>query len=354
MPIHVVGIGARTPLGLRAGPAAAALRAGISAIGRHPFLVDRAGDMVPAALDAQLDPTWLGPQRLLAMLASALREACAPLETVADPGGLTLLLALREARSGVDASEVATLCAGIAQLKGLPWCVSNVEVIAGGHAGGIVALARAAALLDAGAATACLVAGVDSYFQGETIERLDANRRLVGSTSRSGFIPAEGAGCCLLMGAATCEQSGLEPLLLLGDVGVGHERVTVESTDLCFGEALSATVGEAVCSLRVAAEKVNQVICDINGERYRGEEWGFVCLRLGAWFDNPAGYLSPADCWGDMGAASGPLFVMLACEAHLRGYASGPRTLVWAGSDGGARAAALLDAGIRPLKARRG
>ena len=40
--------------------------------------------------------------------------------------------------------------------------------------------------------------------------------------------------------------------------------------------------------------------------------------------------------------ASGPLFVCLAAEAEARNYAKGPQTLVWASSEQGLRAAALL------------
>ena len=78
----------------------------------------------------------------------------------------------------------------------------------------------------------------------------------------------------------------------------------------------------------------------------RGEEWGFVCLRLPSLFDDPTGYHSPADSWGDMGAASIPLFGMLACEAALRGSARGPRTMIWASSERGLRGAVLLEAEV--------
>ena len=42
------------------------------------------------------------------------------------------------------------------------------------------------------------------------------------------------------------------------------------------------------------------------------------------YFDDPAAYDSPADCLGDMGAASGPLFAMLACRATVRRIRQGP------------------------------
>ena len=82
----------------------------------------------------------------------------------------------------------------------------------------------------------------------------------------------------------------------------------------------------------------------INGERYRGEEWGFVCLRLSNHFDDPIDYMSPADIWGDVGAASGALFIMLACQAAARGHAKGPRMMLWASSESGVRVAAVIEA----------
>jgi hypothetical protein len=36
-----------------------------------------------------------------------------------------------------------------------------------------------------------------------------------------------------------------------------------------------------------------------------------------------------------MGAASVPLFAMLACQLAMRGYVKGPRTMLWASSEGG-------------------
>ena len=106
---------------------------------------------------------------------------------------------------------------------------------------------------------------------------------------------------------------------------------------------MTAVVRSATANLELPGQAVTDIICDMNGERYRGEEWGFVCLRLPLQMTNPTAYISPADCWGDMGAASGPLFAMLACRASARKYANGPRSLVWASSEGGLRGAMLLE-----------
>ena len=114
-----------------------------------------------------------------------------------------------------------------------------------------------------------------------------------------------------------------------------------------MGVGLTTVVQKAVSDAALGDAAIKSVICDINGERYRGEEWGFVCLRLSRFFDDPTAYWSPADSWGDVGAASGPLFAMLAMQAAARGYAKGPHTLLWASSEGGLRAAAVLETDVK-------
>jgi len=58
-------------------------------------------------------------------------------------------------------------------------------------------------------------------------------------------------------------------------------------------------------------------MCDLNGERYRSTEYTYALLRTEELFvKTRVGH--PADCWGDVGAASGPLFASLALPAVAR------------------------------------
>jgi 3-oxoacyl-[acyl-carrier-protein] synthase-1 len=98
--IQIVGVGARTPVGLRAAPAAAAVRAGISGLGDHPYMVDGVGQPMPGALDAEIDPEVIGPERFLLLADSALREACEPLDNVRQHVAMPLYLGLPELRPG--------------------------------------------------------------------------------------------------------------------------------------------------------------------------------------------------------------------------------------------------------------
>lgn len=342
--VHIIATGARTPLGLRAASSAATLRAGISGMGEHPFMINQVGDPMPGALDARLDPAMMGPERLIALVETALREVCVPLTS--DSRGhyprLPVYLGLPELRPGFTEQDAEVVRSGLARIEGLPIEISRVNVSTEGHAAGLSALATATKQIQQGAFEACLVGGVDSYFQPDTMEWLDENRQLSGTVSRSGFVPGEGAGFCLLMAEHAWKRLGLSALASVLSVATGRETKLIKTSDICLGKGLTTTVKDAVSGLSLPNEMITDIICDVNGERYRGEEWGFVCLRLPQYFDDPTAYRSPADCWGDMGAASGPLFAMLACQAAVQDYAKGPRTLLWASSEGGLRVAAVI------------
>jgi 3-oxoacyl-[acyl-carrier-protein] synthase I len=342
--ISIVATGARTPLGLQSSATAAAVRAGISRLGHHPFMIDRLGDPMPGALDKQLDPGLMGPERLLTLAGSAMREVCEPLSTLrATRLRLPVYLALPELRPGFTEQDAEIVRAGLVRLEGLPIEISEVNVLRQGHAAGLSALATGTEKIQEGAFEVCLVGGVESYFQPDTMEWLDENRQLASVEARSAFVPGEGAAFCMLMTEAARKRFGLSPRALVREVAIDRESKLIKTSDTCLGAGLTAVVRRAVSGLVPPSETINAVICDINGERYRGEEWGFVCLRLSQYFDNPTAYDSPADCWGDMGAASGPLFAVLACQAAVRGYARGPRTLLWASSEAGLRGAAVLE-----------
>src|ERR1700674_1160451 len=311
---HIVATGARAPLGLHAAQSAASYRAGISGMREHPFMIDHAGDPMPGALDAKLDPSIVGPKRLLLLAETALREACAPLTSNghARQVRLPVYLGLPELRPGFSEEDADAVRSAISRVDGLPVEISKVSISATGHAAGLSLLAIATEQIHQGEIEACLAGGVDSYFQPDTMEWLDENRQLAGADSPSAFEPGEGAGFCLLMTEQARRRLGLSTLARLTSVAAGTEAKLIKTSDVCLGAGLTAVVQRAIGGLVLPSEMINAVICDINGERYRGEEWGFVCLRLSQHFDDPTAYWSPADCWGDVGAASCPLFAMLA------------------------------------------
>lgn len=339
--VVIIGCGGRTPLGFDRKSSAAAVRCGIDAIAEHPFMIDRFGEPMKVTRDANLDPGLAGPDRLAALAIPAAQEALAPLARLDMKPKIAVALNLGEKRPGHDETtgrKVAEQLHGT--LNGLIE-TDRVMYWLGGHAGGILAMEAAQRQIKENRTDMVLVGGVDSYLVAETLEWLDEIEQLHSEGNIYGFCPGEAAGFVLLARAETAYRLDLTPFLELVSVGSGYERNLIKTEDICLGEGLGAAFRAAAAPLS-DDEAIDHIICDMNGERYRGNEYGFAVLRNSGLFKDAAGFQSPADCWGDVGAASGPLYVGLLVEAELRGYATGPLSLIWASSEAGQRSAALL------------
>src|SRR5439155_24869641 len=90
----------------------------------------------------------------------------------------------------------------------------------------------------------------------------------------------------------------------------------------------------------VAAQDVDAVWCDLNGESYRAREWAFTEIRLK--FQTHTELMHPADCHGDLGATSDTNLLALAAQAQATGWAHRKPLLVFTGSEVGVRAATVI------------
>lgn len=342
--IAIVGIGARCAVGLQARTAAAAVRAGVTGFGDHPYAIDQAGDPIVVARDPILDVALQGPERFVALARPALFEALAPLaERGIGTTALPVMIGLPEPRPGLPECDAA-LAQLAAEVTRAALDGSRVTTLPRGNAAGLLAMRQARELLLAGQDRFCVAGGVDSYLSVDTLEWLDAQGMLKSSANRNGFLPGEAAGFCLLASAATAQAFELPVLAWLETAGRAVEASPIRTRTVCVGRGLSDAIEQALAPLRMPQDQVDESICDMNGEPYRSEEFAFTVLRTQKSFVDFSRFVTPADCWGDVGAASGPLFAGLAIASQLRGYAKGPRTMLWASSEGGDRAAVVLRA----------
>ncbi|HYO59401.1 hypothetical protein [Archangium sp.] len=341
--VEVVAVGARTPVGLTAESSAAAVRAGISRYAEYPF-VDPRGEPVVVAADGLLGPKLEGRDRLVPMAESVLEE----IETKIDQkilygGRLSVLLALPEARPGFSEGDAAWVADSLAARIRAKTSSARVEIAGRGHAGSIQAVEQAMRECSESRDNLFLVVGVDSYHHADTFAWLERSRRFAQPGIRSGFTPGEGAACLALVSAGLRRRLRLPQLAILRRASTAQERLLRDSETGSFGVGMTQAVEGAVAGLDLPHEGVDDLYTDINGERYRSEEWGFVALRTPSVWKSTR-YRAPSDCWGDVGAAFGALGSLLALRAFARGYARGPRAMVIAGSDGGLRGAMLLHA----------
>jgi 3-oxoacyl-[acyl-carrier-protein] synthase-1 len=345
--IAIVGLGVRCAVGLGGPAAAAAVRAGISGLGEHPFMLDKAGDPMIVAREPTLDPALQGSDRFARLAAPAVNEALAPLtDRGVDMASVEALIGTPEARPGLPEGiedALGRVVAGAVNAK-IP---VSTTILPNGHAAGLLAMQYARDLLNARRSRFCLAGGVDSYLTADSLEWMDEEGILKSSKNRNGFPPGEAGGFCLLTTGATAMAFDLPVLGWLETIGTAREPSPIRTATICIGLGLSAAIQQATAPLHLPGERVDDSICDLNGEPYRSEEFAFTVMRTQKAFVSHTRFVTPADCWGDVGAASGPLFANLAVAAAQRGYAKGPRTMIWASSERGDRAAAVIYAPSR-------
>jgi 3-oxoacyl-[acyl-carrier-protein] synthase-1 len=214
-----------------------------------------------------------------------------------------------------------------------------------GHASALLALSAACQKIRDGAFDAFVVAGADSYIAADTLEWLEANDQLHGAGSLKnawGFVPGEGAGAALLVHTDAVERLGLEPFARVLGVGIGFEQNRIKTETVCVGEGLTMAFRAALAGLP-PGERVTDAFCDMNGEPYRADEFGFAYLRTKDAFVSAEGFIAPADCWGDVSAATVPLNIALSTISARKAYAKGRYAFLWCSSEGGERGAALLE-----------
>jgi 3-oxoacyl-[acyl-carrier-protein] synthase-1 len=344
MNVFIVGVGARTSVGMTAASSSAAVRAGISAFAEHPYMVDRAGEPMIVAKASYVPDEATGVERLAQLARPAALEALEVLRGL--PGGtmpwIPLVVGLPAERPGLPASFDEVLAANLTQMLREFNSSPVVKVTPVGHAAGLIALEAGWENITNGRTDFCLAGGVDAYFAPDTLEWLDEQEQLHSTRNSWGFVPGEAAGFCLLASERAVRQYGLNALGRLLAVATEREEKLIKTATVCTGQGLSAAFRQVLPSLPAPDVKVDQIISDMNGEPYRADEFAFTMLRTSKHFARPGEFQTPADCWGDVGAASGPLFAVLAIAANSRGYSKGPYNLLWASSEGGQRSAALL------------
>jgi 3-oxoacyl-[acyl-carrier-protein] synthase I len=344
--IVVVGIGMMTAVGLSAPETAASARSGLMRFSETPImdrrfepftLAEVPDEGLPELADG-LEAVGLTSReaRMLRLAALPLLECVAVLPKGESPP--PLLLALPETRTTRELNGVRFLgWLGEQAMGGFD--PRRSDAAGRGRAGGVAAIGAASALLASGQATYAVAGGVDTYRDVYVLGTLDMERRVKSAANLDGFIPGEGAGFVLLTTRATAERAGLQPIAALSPVAVGVEPGHLYSDEPYRGDGLANTLQQLFAS--DGTSPVGAVYSSMNGESHWAKEWGVAFLRNKASFDPEHGIYHPADCYGDLGAAAGPMMVGLAALGVREGYRAS-QSLVYGSSDCGGRAAVLV------------
>ncbi len=338
--IQIVNCGSQSPIGTWTSMSAANVRAGLARISAYPHYEDTQWSQVSVAMAEYLDPAIPNLSRFLKLGLEALKETLSPLkqrENRVDT--IPLLIGLPEKREGLSVELESKLVKELGAITNDYGTVFRIEFFRGGHAAGMEALRGAIRKLENGETEFCIAGGIESYLDELSLNWLEQQGLLKCSDNKWGMTPGEAAGFCLLTLPQTAQKQGLHSYGELLGVSVAEEETG--NGDVCLGRGLTQAIKEVVSTLP-KDETIQQVYCDLNGQRHRADEYGYAFQKVHRYLDDPKGVIAPANQWGDLGAASVPLLIGLITESGRKGYAKGPNNLVFAMSPGGKRGAALI------------
>ena len=217
--------------------------------------------------------------------------------------------------------------------------IGKSKLFAQGRASGIEAIAQAWSSLASGSEPFVLVGGVDTYLDLYLLGTLDLHNRILADGVMDGFAPGEGAAFLLLASAQTVKKYSLQPIANICQPALANEPGHRYSQAPYKGEGLSQAVTAALATLN--GSKAATVFSTMNGENLHAKEWGVASIRNQSSLAEKLRFEHPADCYGDPGAAAGPIMIGLAALGMNEGQVQGP-CLVYCSSEHEKRGAVCL------------
>ena len=201
---------------------------------------------------------------------------------------------------------------------------SNQYLSLSGHAGIAILLEKAISDLNSGKIDRCIVGGVESYLNSQSIEWLNKTRLLKTSNMPVGMQPGEAGAFIILERKEKANARSWCNFDFEMEVGVDFEENHTLSQRTSFGRGLQNAISKALTK-KGDTKKIGGdcwVISDLNGECHRAHEWGAALVKLLAvspiFKDVTVWY--PAMSFGDTGASSGIILICCALIAIQRGY----------------------------------
>lgn len=344
----ILAVGMMTAVGIGARQTAASVRAGISRFGEtsiydkrfQPFkmalLPDEALPPLEPSLEAVVGLT-ARQIRMLRLAAPALREV---LLEAPNLDQIPVLLGTPEALPGRTDPAGEKFLDHLAVQSGLKFNLAQSKMFPNGRAAGLMALKEGLERIASGKEKYVVVAGVDTYLDLYLLGTLDMEERVLAEGVMDGFVPGEGAGFLLLSGDKA-KPPELKPMVRVEAIATGVEKGHRYSEEVYRGDGLAETFQSLFKSIPSSSEKVRTAFAGLNGESFWAKEWGVAYLRSKDRFVDDFRLEHPIDCFGDTGAALGPLMIGLAVIGMQKNYIEG-LCLIWCSSDREERGAALI------------
>lgn len=347
----ITGLGMRCAVGQNVIHCCAAVRAGISRFLEWPYMKDPTGEeetnLVAAAIVPDLgNCSWV--EKFQDLLTQPLLESlwAADLANIGDAQnaprwGIFLSIPPLD-RPGIEIEDAEEFLEEIRDKPPIPCQPASIAMISKGHAGALLTLEQAMRALRENTLDICVVCGIDSLLETEFLSSLMDEGKLKTEANPAGLIPGEAGACIVLEMEEHARMRKVESLARLTPVRIGLETAPVFGEDPGRADVMAKILTEAISDIPCGAAGIYRIINDLNGERWRFLEWAMAEARSLTTVYPYRRLWHPADCFGDIGAASGAAHICIAVRAFQRSYAAGEAILVSSSSDSGERAATIV------------
>jgi 3-oxoacyl-[acyl-carrier-protein] synthase-1 len=337
----IVGVGARSPLGLNATQTAFSLRVGLPAMREAP-LVDSEGERITMCFLPTIDPHLTGPARGFELAQPALAEALRPIS-----GLKTLPLRVRMALAVdeyVDAMTAASLVNRLDDPIKLFAAEFEQTISTRGPAGGAYLLHDILEGFAANRFDLAILGGIHTDYDPARIAELDRTKRLFcPPADLAAVLPGEAAAFVMLVQPLLARRMGWEVFAGIVGVATGFEQARPDNDASAFrATGLTAAMRTVLAPLDDQKLRAGWVLSDLGFEPYRHFEQQAALTRTQRWFCEPQQLDNPAQRMGNLGAATVPLHLAIACKGFEHACAPHHVVLSTAGSDGGERAATVI------------
>lgn len=350
--IVITAIGALSPVGGNTEQTTAAVRAGATAFSEYQYLYCTPQDpewdedlpMYVAAVPA-IESSVTGIERFIQLSIPAINEVTAKAKlTRQSLARMGLFIALPQVNEATLKLRLEQLfLPTLSKRTGLKMKIVGVGIE--GRVGVLSQMDKAIASLESGELDQCIVGGVDTHLMTEHLQLLDEFWRLKSERNVDGFIPGEAAVMLMLETEAHAKARGAPILAIINAIGIGDEPEIFASEKASTGTGLTAAINGAFAK-KPADYQLKNIYCDFNGESYYAFELGLIMSRLGKRLAPTNGINHPAECYGDIGSASGGLLIACAIDNFRKNPKKLQEALIWTTNDSGKRTAVLLESTV--------
>lgn len=344
--LYIAGIGMITPVGFNTAMTAAAVRAKISAYeissyyGKDNESITMAS--VPNVIFEKIDAEINGGSRynerhdrITKMAIFAIREACAQ-QTTQHP--IPLVFAMPEDQA--DIKGLGSLAQNL-EHNCKPWVsTAQYRSIHSGRAAGMEAINFAFRYLYELPDDFILIGGSDSYRDNARLGPLNEMDRLLKKGNKDGFAPGEAASFLLLTRHPGLAMARNGKIIAINPPGIADEPGHLGSDEPYRGEGLDQAFKKAL--VNHPQPNIHTIYSSMNGENHWAKEYGVAYIRNKPAFQDTVEIEHPAECYGDVGAATAPLLIALAAESLFK-YSREQTHLVYSSSDTAKRGAIVVE-----------